>query len=70
MKENDLKELKKRGFDPITMEQKPKPKLFSRKEASMDVSGLLIVIAILLFIILLLFIPQAIYYIKILETLS
>jgi hypothetical protein len=62
VKEEEMRELKRRGFNSTTMEQKPKRKLTTDLESTINAGGLLICIIILLFIIMLFFIPQAIYY--------
>lgn len=66
LKENEIKELKKRGFDTTDL----KPKRSFEIDFSVSLRGILICIAIILFIIMLLFIPQCIYYMKVLEDLE
>jgi hypothetical protein len=70
MKENNAEELKRRGFDSTNMEKKIRPKNHNKSDGSTNISGFVFLIVILLFIIMLLFIPQAIYYTKLLEDLT
>lgn len=78
MKEEDIEELERRGFDSNTMEQKPRRKYRqsprSRDSNELrhltDISTFVFLMLILLFIMMLLLIPQAIYYIKLLEELA
>ena len=68
----DIKELKRRGFDAtdITPKQKQKRSYEIRPSFQMDVRGILIWIAIILFVTMLMLIPQCIYYLKALEQLA
>jgi len=63
VKEKDIEELKRRGFDVTQMPpQKPYRKKSFEIDYSVSLTSLLILIAVILFIIMLLFIPQCIYY--------
>ncbi len=70
MKEEDIEELKRRGFNSTSMEQKPKHRYRRGLDHLTDISSFVFLMLILLFIILLLLIPQAIYYTKLLEDLA
>ena len=72
LEKNDIKELKKRGFDTTDMTPKPNRKFKGSFEMNLSVSlrGIWICIAIILFIIMLLFIPQCLYYMRMLEILG
>ena len=72
LKKNDIKELKNRGFDINGSKPKPKRKPTRSFEVDFSVSlrGIWIWIAIILFIIMLLFIPQCLYYMRLLELLG
>ena len=68
MKEKDIEELKRRGFDVTQMPpKKPYRKKSFEIDYSISLTGVLILIAIILFIIMLLFIPQCIYYLSEIE---
>lgn len=77
LKKDDIKELKSRGFDTSNMIPKAKRKTkrsfdfnMSSVSFSVDIKGVWIGIAIILFVIMLLFIPQCLYYMKLLELLG
>lgn len=70
LKENEFKKLKDRGFDTTDLKSKPKPKRSFELDLSTSLRGILILIAIILFVMMLLFIPQCIYYSKLLELLE
>ena len=73
LKENEIKELGKRGFDTTELKQKPKSKTGTRSfdnDFSVSIRRILSWIAIILFIMMLLLIPQCIYYMKLLEQLA
>jgi hypothetical protein len=69
MKEDDIKELKRRGFNS-NIEQKPKRRYNRGLNHLTDISSFVFLMLILLFIVMLLLIPQAIYYLKLLEDLA
>jgi len=70
LKENEIKELKERGFDTTDIKPRSKPKRSFEIDFSVSLRGILIWIAIILFVMMLLFIPQCIYYLKLLEELG
>ena len=70
MKEEDIKKLKRRGFDVDQTMQKPNRRQPLELNYSVSLNNTLICIAILLFIIMLLFIPQCIFYMHCIEALS
>jgi len=68
VKEKDIEELRRRGFDISQMPpQKPYQKSSFELDYSISLTGILILIAIILFIMMLLFIPQCIYYLSEIE---
>ena len=68
----DIKELKRRGFDTNDIAPKPKRKRSYEIKPSfqMDDRRILIWIAIILFVTMLMLIPQCIYFLKALEQLA